>query len=204
MDNGTQVPSAKTKHYEPGVRLPLIIRNLYSARKNQVCLELVSWVDVAPTLLDFAGLNPLVMATSGRLKGGGERGPTDFFHGKSWKPYFAPGNGQNTTPFRGDTVFLSHTFHEVTMYYPMRSVVTKHYKLILNVAHDLPFPFAADLWSSATWQGFLKSGKTQYGQRVKTPMCVARYWNSMTWKKTRRNGPIWLAARRTKRCMTGC
>ena len=110
------------------------------------------------------------MATSGRTKGGGEfgeRGPTDFFHGKSWKPYFDPANGQNTTPFRSDTVFLSHTFHEVTMYYPMRSVVTKRYKLILNVAHDLPFPFAADLWSSATWQGFLKSGKTQYGQRSK-------------------------------------
>jgi len=167
-DNGMPVPGAKTTHYEPGVRLPLIVRNPYSTRKNQVCDELVSWVDVAPTLLDFAGLNPPVLATSSRSQGGGEygeRGPTSYFHGKSWKPYFDRTGG--TTQFRGDTVFLSHTFHEVTMYYPMRSVVTKRYKLIWNIAHDLPFPFAADLWSSATWQGFLTSGKTQYGQRSK-------------------------------------
>lgn len=164
-DNGMPVPGAKTTHYEPGVRLPLIVRNPFSARKNAVCDELVSWVDVAPTLLDYAGLNPPTLARSATPTGGGEygeRGPTPFFHGTSWKPFFdAP------AAFRSDTVFLSHTFHEVTMYYPMRTVVTKRYKLIHNLAHALPFPFAADLWSSATWQGFLKSGKTRYGPRLR-------------------------------------
>lgn len=162
-DNGMPVPGAKTTHYEPGVCLPLIVRNPFSRQKNQICDELVSWVDVAPTLLDFAGTNPVVIGNAARPKGGGEygeRGPTDYFHGKSWRPYF-----DNPTTFRADTVFLSHTFHEVTMYYPMRSVVTKQYKLIWNVAHELPFPFAADLWRSATWQSFLKSSKTQYGPR---------------------------------------
>lgn len=169
-DNGMPVPGAKTTHYEPGVRLPLIIRNPFANRRNQVCDELVSWVDVAPTLLDYAGLNPAVLAGASRPQGGGEygeRGPTEFFHGKSWKPYFDRIGEPNRAQFRSDTLFLSHTFHEVTMYYPMRSVVTKRYKLIWNLAHDLPFPFAADLWSSGTWQGFLKSGKTQYGPRSK-------------------------------------
>ncbi|MGA0556105.1 sulfatase [Larkinella sp. VNQ87] len=162
-DNGMPVPGAKTTHYEPGVRLPLIVCNPFSTLKGQVCHELVSWVDVAPTILDFAGLNPPVLATAPRPAGGGEfaeRGPTSFFHGKSWKPYF-----EKPAQFKADTLFLSHTFHEVTMYYPMRSVVTKRYKLIHNLAHALPFPFAADLWASSTWQGFMRSGKTQYGPR---------------------------------------
>lgn len=163
-DNGMPVPGAKTTHYEPGVRLPLIVRNPFGGPKNAVCDELVSWVDVAPTLLDYAGLNPPTLATAAPPGGGeyGERGPTPFFHGKSWKPFF-----ENPSQFRADTVFLSHTFHEVTMYYPMRTVVTKRYKLIHNLAHGLSFPFAADLWASATWQGFVKSGKAQYGPRAR-------------------------------------
>lgn len=164
-DNGMPVPGAKTTHYEPGVRLPLIVRNPFSAQKNAVCDELVSWVDVAPTLLDLAGINPPVLAHAPMPTGGGEygeRGPTPFFHGKSWEPLLA-----NPAQFQSDTLFLSHTFHEVTMYYPMRTVMTKRYKLIHNLAHGLPFPFAADLWASATWQGFLKSGKTQYGPRTR-------------------------------------
>ena len=164
-DNGMPVPGAKTTPYEPGVRLPLIVRNPFSAQKSKICDELVSWVDVAPTLLDWAGQAPLVLANAAMPTGGGEygeRGPTPAFHGNSWKKLF-----ENPTQFKSDTLFLSHTFHEVTMYYPMRTVVTKRYKLIHNLAHGLPFPFAADLWSSATWQGFLKSGKTHYGPRTR-------------------------------------
>ncbi|AQG78825.1 sulfatase [Spirosoma montaniterrae] len=169
-DNGMPVPGAKTTHYEPGVLLPLIVRNPFGRRSGgrqnpQVCDELVSWVDVAPTLLDFAGLNPPVLASASRPTGGGsfgERLVTPFFHGKSWKPLL---DGSGT--FRGDTLLLSHTFHEVTMYYPMRTIVTKRYKLIHNLAHPLPFPFAADLWSSATWQGFVQSGQSQYGPRTR-------------------------------------
>lgn len=166
-DNGMPVPGAKTTHYEPGVLLPLIVRNPFAARggQPQLCQELVSWVDVAPTLLEYAGQNPPVIAGAARPTGGGpfaERGPTPYFHGKSWKAFF-----DNPAQFRSDTLFLSHTFHEVTMYYPMRTVVTKRYKLIHNLAHPLPFPFAADLWSSATWQGFVRSGRTQYGPRTR-------------------------------------
>ena len=58
-----------------------------------------------------------------------------------------------------DEVYASHTFHEVTMYYPMRVVRSGQYKLIWNIAHPLPFPFASDLWGSATWQDSLKRGE---------------------------------------------
>ena len=41
----------------------------------------------------------------------------------------------------------------------------RQYKLIWNIAHALEFPYASDLWDSATWQAFLKSGQKKYGVR---------------------------------------
>src|SRR5262249_1653678 len=58
-----------------------------------------------------------------------------------------------------------HQFHEITMYYPMRSITTPKYKYILNLAHERPFPFSTDLWGSATWQGIRKRGDKMMGQR---------------------------------------
>jgi N-sulfoglucosamine sulfohydrolase len=52
------------------------------------------------------------------------------------------------------------------MYYPMRVVRERRYKLIWNIAHGLDYPFASDLWASATWQGNLKRGNTTYGKRT--------------------------------------
>lgn len=154
-DNGMPVPGAKTTHYEPGVRLPLIVRNPFSTQKNKVCDELVSWVDMAPTLLDLAGI-----ATPAPAQTAERGGPTPYLHGKSWKAVFA-----GTNSFRSDTLFLSHSFHGLTQYYPMRTIVTRQYKLIHNIAHPLEFPYASDLWDSATWQAFLKSGQTKFGVR---------------------------------------
>jgi N-sulfoglucosamine sulfohydrolase len=161
-DNGMPVPGAKTTHYEPGVRLPLIVRNPFSEQKNKVCDELVSWLDITPTLLDFAGIAPPVDSSGESGTGSPEsrRGPTAYLQGRSWKSVFDASGS-----FRSDTLFLSHSFHGLTQYYPMRAIVTRQYKLIWNIAHALEFPFASDLWDSATWQAFLKSGKTRYGGR---------------------------------------
>ncbi|MHC4521436.1 MAG: sulfatase/phosphatase domain-containing protein, partial [Planctomycetota bacterium] len=53
-----------------------------------------------------------------------------------------------------------------TMYYPMRVVRERRFKLIWNIAHGLEYPFASDLWASATWQGNIKRGNTRYGKRT--------------------------------------
>jgi N-sulfoglucosamine sulfohydrolase len=72
-----------------------------------------------------------------------------------------------------DEAYASHTFHEVTMYYPMRVVRNRKYKLIWNLAHQLPFPFASDLYRSATWQDMLARGPdARYGKRM-----VSQYVN---------------------------
>jgi N-sulfoglucosamine sulfohydrolase len=143
-DNGIAFPGAKTTLYEPGMQLPLIVRVPQAERRGSTNNALVSWVDVTPTLLDFAG----ALST-----------PRSF-HGRSFRAVL-----EQERPAGWEVVFGSHTFHEVTMYYPMRVVRTRGFKLIHNLAHPLSFPFASDLYSSATWQQTLAAGAERYGQR---------------------------------------
>jgi N-sulfoglucosamine sulfohydrolase len=82
------------------------------------------------------------------------------FHGKSFLSAL-----ESEHPERFDTVYASHTFHEITMYYPMRVMIKGKYKLIFNIAHQLPYPFASDLYQSPTWQSVLNSGGEMFGKR---------------------------------------
>lgn len=147
-DNGIAMPGAKTTAYEPGVRLPCIVRHPGLGTPGSATGAMITWADLAPTILNWAGALPA----------GGDAG----LHGRSFLEVLrrpdAPG---------WDEVFLSHTFHEVTMYYPMRTVRQRRYKLIWNVAAPLGFPFASDLWASATWQASLAKGPdAPYGRRT--------------------------------------
>ncbi len=144
-DNGPPFPGAKTTLYEPGTRLPLIVRAPDRKRRGVVSNAMVSWIDIAPTIHAFAGGVP------GKEK----------FHGRSFLAVLEEEN-----PAGWDRVFASHNFHEVTMYYPMRSLRERKFKYTLNLAHGLPFPFASDLYGSATWQAVLRRGDANYGRRT--------------------------------------
>lgn len=144
-DNGIAFPGAKTNLYEPGMRLPCIVRDPYEERRGIVCQSMINWADIAPTILEFSGVDPA---------------PFNF-HGRS----FASVIGQEN-PDGWDTAYASHTFHEITMYYPMRVVRGRQYKLIWNIAHPLPYPFASDLWRAPTWQEVYQSDKEYYGKRT--------------------------------------
>lgn len=144
-DNGAPFPGAKTTLYEPGVRLPLVVRNPEQPRQGVVSNDLASWVDIVPTVLDWTGAKP----------------PRYPLHGRSLLPSLS---GETTE--RRDVVFFSHTFHEVTMYYPTRGIRTRKYKCLFNIAHQLPFPSAADLWQSPTWQATLTRKLERYGERL--------------------------------------
>ena len=146
-DNGIPFPGAKTTAYEPGLRLPCIVRHPAAAKRGLVSRAIVSWVDIAPTILDFAGV---------------ARPSNPELHGRSFLPIL-----EEEQPSGWDEMYASHTFHEVTMYYPMRVVRSGRYKLIWNLAHPLPFPFASDLWNSATWQDAYQQGDDfLYGKRT--------------------------------------
>jgi len=150
-DNGIAFPGAKTTLYDPGMNLPLIVRSPDQAKRNLTTNAMVSWVDLTPTILDFAGIDPNQKRANG----------TPYrFHGRSFLDHLSHPN-----PSGWDVVYASHTFHEITMYYPMRVIRTKRYKYILNLAHQLPYPFASDLHAAPTWQGIIKSGAKKYGQR---------------------------------------
>ena len=69
------------------------------------------------------------------------------------------------TAAQEDYIIASHTFHEITMYYPMRTIIGKRYKLIMNLASQLNYPAAKDLWDSPTWQSALKSEGQMFGKR---------------------------------------
>jgi N-sulfoglucosamine sulfohydrolase len=51
------------------------------------------------------------------------------------------------------------------MYYPMRVVQDRHYKLIWNIAWRSEYPFASDLWASSTWQSIYRNKTELYGKR---------------------------------------
>jgi N-sulfoglucosamine sulfohydrolase len=140
-DNGIPFPGAKTTLYDSGLHLPLIVRA--PKAKKVVNNAMVSWTDLAPTILDWAGVKP-----------------SAAMQGKSLLPIV----GQEDAKDR-DVVFGSHQFHEITMYYPMRMVRTRTHKLIRNLAHPLPFPFASDIYNSASWQDTLQRNETMMGQR---------------------------------------
>lgn len=143
-DNGIPFPGAKTTVYEPGLNLPCIVRTPWQKARGITCDALVNYADLTPTVLDIAGATP-----------------SDYeFHGRSFESVL-----ESEHPQGWDTTYASHTFHEVTMYYPMRVVRGRRFKLIWNLAHGLSFPFASDLWGSATWQATLKQDRRLYGKR---------------------------------------
>ncbi|MBI1388633.1 MAG: sulfatase-like hydrolase/transferase [bacterium] len=143
-DNGIPFPGAKTCLYDPGVRLPMLVRAPGQTRRGVVNNAMVSFADITPSILQFTGTPA----------------PEYGLDGRSFMPILEEEN-----PEGWDDVFFSHTFHEITMYYPSRGIRTRRYKYLRNLAHPLPFPFASDLWASKTWQAVLKSGDDMYGPR---------------------------------------
>ena len=129
-DNGMPFPGAKTTLYDSGIHLPLIVRSPAQSKRGIVNQAMVSWVDIAPTILEWSGAAPAP--------------------GMQGRSFLAVMEQEN--PDGWDMVFASHQFHEITMYYPMRAIRTRKHKMIWNLAHPLPFPFASDIWASPSWQ----------------------------------------------------
>ena len=57
------------------------------------------------------------------------------------------------SPFNG--VFASHSFHEVTLNYPMRVARHGDMKIIHNINHRYPYPLATDLYMNPTFLDIL-------------------------------------------------
>lgn len=176
-DHGMAFSGGKTTVFDPGLNVPFIVRNPYEKNRGVRSTAMISHIDITPSLLDFAGgldhqlngpkkwVNPdqFWKQRGENLKENRNGGHTfRSYHGKSWIPILGQPDAEHW-----ETVFASHTFHEIQMYYPMRVVRDKEYKLIWNIAHGLPYPFASDLWKASSWQAQFQKGMTApYGQKT--------------------------------------
>jgi len=73
-DNGRGLPREKRWVYDGGIHLPLIVRWPGHLEPGEVNEELVSWIDLAPTVLALAGL-PVPSHLQGRVFLGPDRAP---------------------------------------------------------------------------------------------------------------------------------
>jgi N-sulfoglucosamine sulfohydrolase len=163
-DHGIAFPGGKTTVYDPGLRVPFIVRDPSMEKRGTENNAMISFVDLTPTILDFAGgLNPKTGKLKKPIYRNVRRKKIEYtFQGRSFRSIIKEEN-----PTGWDQIFASHTFHEITMYYPMRVVRDRKFKLIWNIAHQLPYPFASDLWAAPSWQAqYLKGPDTKYGQRT--------------------------------------
>lgn len=139
-DNGAAFPVSKTTLYEPSMQLPCIIKTPHQRDAGKICEELVSWVDIMPTLLDAAGVE------------------TDqTLHGISILDQAALAQREE--------IYATHSFHGITNYYPMRLIRTKTHKFIWNIAYPLTYSSASDLWNSAVWQAVMREQPEKLGVR---------------------------------------
>lgn len=144
-DNGRPFPGAKTNMYDPGLHLPLII-HAPGTSGGVVSDAMVSWVDITPTILDWAGVS----------------GPASYtLPGRSLLPILGQRSVQGW-----DSIFASHEFHEINQYYPMRAIRTRTHSYIVNLAWQLPYPIAGDVADSESWKAIAANPAIKLGQRT--------------------------------------
>lgn len=110
-DNGPPFPGAKSTCYEPGLRTPLVIA--WPGVAARVVATPVSLIDIAPTVLDAAGLPPVAGLA-----------------GYSLRRYFSEGAAG---PGGETFIFAEFTSHTRGNFFPMRTVKDERYQLIRNL-----------------------------------------------------------------------
>jgi N-sulfoglucosamine sulfohydrolase len=148
-DNGRPFPGAKDNLDEPGLHLPLIIRSPEQRKLGVRNGALVSWIDVAPSILDWARIST----------------PRDYRYaplpGRSLLPIL-----EQTDAAGFDRIFATHSFHEINQYYPMRSMRTRRYSYFLNLEPSVAVPVASDVQLSPSWKAILNTPAAKLGKRT--------------------------------------
>ncbi len=131
-DNGRPFPRDKTTLYDGGIKTPFIVRWPGMIRPGQVCENLISSIDIAPTILELAGI-----PVPGQMEG------------TSLVPLLT----QPDTPVRSYIYAEDHwhDYEDLT-----RAVRSLNYKYIRNDYYDLPATPSADAGRSPTFQAMIK------------------------------------------------
>jgi N-sulfoglucosamine sulfohydrolase len=147
-DNGPPFLNSKTTLYDAGICLPFIVRHPNQAVIGIRNPNMVSYVDIFPTLQDWTN-------TSYKLTVNAPHAPSKLA-GESFLPILEKPDLVPESQWKHH-IFGSHTFHESTNYWPTRILRTRRYKYHRNVAWRLDFPFSADLYGSLAWDGIRHS-----------------------------------------------
>jgi N-sulfoglucosamine sulfohydrolase len=113
-DHGADLLRGKRTSYEGGVRVPLIVKWPGHSRPNQVRRELVSTLDIMPTLLKVAGAEPVANLP-----------------GRSLLPLLSDEQAEDAE-WR-QYLFTEYHLHSAHNFYPQRTVRNARYKLIQNL-----------------------------------------------------------------------
>lgn len=134
-DNGRPFPRCKTTVYDSGIKTPWFVVWPQQVKAGSVSNSLISSVDLAPTILDLAGL-PL----------------SETFQGKSFKSLLHnPGSS-----IRGH-VFAEHNWHDFEDF--GRAVRSPRFKYIRNFYTDIPGTPPADAVRSESFVKMLQLRK---------------------------------------------
>ncbi len=143
-DNGRPFPRCKTTLYDSGIKTPLLIRFPGTVKPGSLCRSVVSSVDLAPTVLELAGVQP----------------PRSL-QGRSFKALL-------TRPEKmiRRYAYAEHNWHDFDDH--GRSVHSTRFNYIRNYYTDIPGTPPADAVRSLTFQAMRRlrdAGKLDANQR---------------------------------------
>lgn len=133
-DNGMPFPRAKTTLYDSGIHTPLLVRYPPLVEAGTVQKGLVSTIDVAPTILELAGVEQSTM------------------EGRSLIPML-----RDPSARLRDAVFAEANWHDFEKF--TRAVRTERFLLVRNYYWDKPLWNSVDSINSITWKGFMEVHK---------------------------------------------
>ncbi len=131
-DNGRPFPRSKTTMYNSGVKTPWIVRWPGRVSPGTTCQSMVSSIDLAPTILQLAGLKP-----------------GDSFQGVSFEPLLD--DPQSSVR---DFVFAEHNWHDFDDH--GRSARNAEFSYMKNYYTDVSGSPPADAVRSITYQEMIR------------------------------------------------
>lgn len=168
-DNGSPYPNGRTNAYEPGLQVPLIVSSPRNHKSwGNSTDELTSLLDITPTILDWFN----VKYPSYKIF---QNYPPIRLTGRSLLDTVV----SNST-FKHMLIHASHSLHEITMYYPMRAIRTKRFKLIQNLGFRMPFPIDQDFYISPVFQDILN--RTITGEELPWYKTLEEYYYRPQWE----------------------
>ena len=147
-DNGAPFPREKGTVYDAGVRTPLLFRWPGVVPESARNDGLMSVIDLAPTILEIAGL-----AVPGDMEG----------------ESIVAGLG-DPRRLRRETAFSERNWHDCDEH--IRSVRTERYRLVHNAYIAVPFGSPADVSMSPSWRSLY--GLAQAGRLTETQQLLFR------------------------------